>query len=713
MLITTQYKMKQFLINQLQWRLAGKGVGRLLLCCLVFLLSTCSDEQKSLPIQKVPTFSSFIGSPSRLVWVQDTHDNKDVSAQGQHLQLVGYDSGDGQGERVILAGPKNFFRPLISPSGEKVVFSDFHQRRVSVVDWSGENLQFLTKGRALAVLRDPGDGLEWIYVGRNGSENGSQGPGSDFLYRVQLENPEIEELLWDKARFGDILLVSGDGRRFSVETGSAACVLVDIESQEVSRQGKGCWPAVAPDQSYRFWFFDGAHRNLEMIDTRQGTRNKIHIAGAPGIDGHEVYHPRWSNNPRYMVMTGPYVIRQGGNNIRGGGGGVEIYVGRFSEDFSDIEAWFQVSSNERADFFPDLWIAEDEKQTPDALFTKEPSSQTEIPVTTSQWPVVNENLLFAWQNVAAKNQWTSPAGKQYQAEIVAEGKARFSLNYQMRLDSGWYLASRSPQPNPEEYSDANSVFLEFVMHVPGQQKQKGTGRLLALGVDSKEQTILRVEENILIVEERRHGQVVESLQLGTIRSGQSHVMLDISPSEVRFTVNNEATKILPRTSQEIITWPLTIGSRDVQNQMGWDILLERITLYSRSLNKQEIERTVQSFIHEQENTATIQAVIVKAELVSAASIPTPEDILPYRRGLVVNEYSIIEQVQGKIEEKNILVAQWAIMDGESLPEAAARTVGQVYELHLDVFDNRPELEGERLSMDSDNLLLTMYYDLGS
>ncbi len=58
----------------------------------------------------------------------------------------------------------------------------------------------------------------------------------------------------------------------------------------------------------------------------------------------------------------------------------------------------------------------------------------------------------------------------------------------------------------------------------------------------------------------------------------------------------------------------------------------------------------------------------------------------------------------------ILVAHWAILGGESLA-SAERTVGELYELRLDSFDNRPELEGERLSMESDNLLLPMYYNI--
>ncbi len=691
--------------------LLNKKAIALLFICIFFLLSACRDKQAAEQVQTILNLHEFTGgSPVRLVWVQDILDNKDVSAQGEHLRLMGYDSEDGKGEQIILAGPGNFFRPLITPSGQQVVFSDFHQRKVQVVDWSGENRHYLTRGRALAVWRDPADGIEWIYVGR-GAIQDSPGPGSERLYRVQLKNPVIEELVWNKAPFGGAVHVSGDGRRFSAEVAGAACALIDIDRQEAYRQGKGCWPAVAPDYSYRFWFFDGAHRNLEMVDTRQGTRNRIYLANAPGIEGHEVYHPRWSNHPRYMAMTGPYTIRQGGNNIRGGGGGVEIYIGRFNESYTDVEAWFQVSTNQRADFYPDLWLASDEQVVPAKVLPADPSDQVSSPPKDSDWPVVNENLLFAWENVAAENKWISPAEQLYQAEFVARDMARFALNYQMRLGSGWYVASRLPKPDPREYAIAKGLSLEFVTTLPEQQQQTD-GLLLVLGAENDGQTILRVDQGVLVLEEKRKGQAAQIMQLGRLPVRKSHVLLTIEPAKVTFRINSSDSKMYPRASSEIIVWPLTTGDPRPQKRSRWNGLLERVALYSGVLDDQEIKQTEQLFTQMQKSTNAIKPLVVRAELVSTSSIPTPEDILPYRRGLVVNEYRIVEVVQGSIQDKVVLIAHWAILNGKSLPEAD-RTVGEVYELHLDAFDNRPELEGERLSMESDNLLLTMYYDLDS
>ena len=55
----------------------------------------------------------------------------------------------------------------------------------------------------------------------------------------------------------------------------------------------------------------------------------VNINNAPGFDGAEVYHPRWTNHPRFFAISGPY--NQGGpNQARTGGPQAEIYLGRFS-----------------------------------------------------------------------------------------------------------------------------------------------------------------------------------------------------------------------------------------------------------------------------------------------------------------------------------------------------------------------------------------------
>jgi len=103
---------------------------------------------------------------------------------------------------------------------------------------------------------------------------------------------------------------------------------------------------------------------------------------------------------------------------------------------------------------------------------------------------------------------------------------------------------------------------------------------------------------------------------------------------------------------------------------------------------------------------------VEARLSTAAPIPAPRSIAPYRNALVVNIYDVIKVVEGEYRTPRILVAQWAIRDARVLDEARQRSVGSVARLTLERYDAHPELEGERLI--AGNVPdLPLYYDLSS
>jgi hypothetical protein len=103
------------------------------------------------------------------------------------------------------------------------------------------------------------------------------------------------------------------------------------------------------------WYFDGSHRNLTLVDIRSDKRWVVNINKVPGFGNDEVYHPRWTNHPRFLAMSGPYNLG-GANQVRSGGAQTEVYLGRFSADYSKVEAWTRVTSNASGDSYPDVWI---------------------------------------------------------------------------------------------------------------------------------------------------------------------------------------------------------------------------------------------------------------------------------------------------------------------------------------------------------------------
>ncbi len=92
------------------------------------------------------------------------------------------------------------------------------------------------------------------------------------------------------------------------------------------------------------WYFDGSHRNLTLVDVRSDKRWVVNINKVPGFGNDEVYHPRWTNHPRFVAMSGPYNLG-GANQVRSGGAQTEVYLGRFSANYSQVEAWARVTTN--------------------------------------------------------------------------------------------------------------------------------------------------------------------------------------------------------------------------------------------------------------------------------------------------------------------------------------------------------------------------------
>ena len=94
----------------------------------------------------------------------------------------------------------------------------------------------------------------------------------------------------------------------------------------------------------------------------------------------------------------------------------------------------------------------------------------------------------------------------------------------------------------------------------------------------------------------------------------------------------------------------------------------------------------------------------------ATTIPDPKSILPYRHALVVNEYEVMDVVQGKYALTTIRIAQWAIRDSKVLPNAR-RHPGAASTLIVEPYDAHPELEGERLLSEIEQSASPLYYDV--
>ncbi len=304
----------------------------------------------------------FTGAPTKVVWVQS--DGTDPFAAGDQLVLMGFSTEDGKGERVVLGKRQSYVKPLLTPRGDRIVFSTRPQDggpELFVVGWDGSGLTPLGKGFALAVWDDPTGGAPWVYVG-----GGNKDRSYDFptVSRFRIDAPAKTEVVWNKTLVSaDTFQLSADGRFAAALFPWPHAGVAELPNKSLEPLGDGCWTAMTTARGPIAWYFDGAHRNVTLVDLRTKKRWTVALNQAPGFQNPEVYHPRWTNHPRFIALSGPY--NQGGaNQVRSGGKQSEVWLGRFSEDFSRIEAWTRATTNSAGDSYPDVWIDRDKSSFP-------------------------------------------------------------------------------------------------------------------------------------------------------------------------------------------------------------------------------------------------------------------------------------------------------------------------------------------------------------
>lgn len=343
-----------------------------------------SGVASAVPVPETPCLEAMPATASpaepvphlRVAWTRDVGDGTDFNSAGEHLVLMACDSEDGRGERVLLDEPASYAKPLITPDGETVVFTVRHQNAVYAIRWDGAGLRRIADGFGLDVWADPEDGAIWAYVGGDATPGGN--PSYRVVRRHRLDEPAVSEVVWDAQPVsGDSFQVAADGRTAAALLPWPTVGVIDLASGTWRKLGEGCWTAFSPGADPLLWYFDGAHRNLTLVDLDTDERWGVPINDDPVFGGYEVYHPRWTNDPRAIVLTGPYTVGNRANRIRGGGQQVEIHVGFLDETMTSVASWRRVTRNDHPDFYPDAWIEPGTGPAPPARSAARPAGPRE------------------------------------------------------------------------------------------------------------------------------------------------------------------------------------------------------------------------------------------------------------------------------------------------------------------------------------------------
>jgi hypothetical protein len=672
------------------------------------------------------------GAHARLVWIQDQEDQKDWRGKKNLFKLLALDTEDGRGERALLSAPGHYTRPLITPKGDRVVFTDQAGPSVHVVNWDGTGSRDLGPGYGVAVWRDPRKAVEWVYV-QKGTNVTDKSFDANPIRRFQLDHPTVEELVWDKTpvstRWHGNFQVSADGTKAGGLFPWPESGIAELPNKSVKNEGNGCWTSFTSDGTDRFWKFDGAHRHLRLISPNAGASPKINVS----LEGFEVYHPRWANLDRFMVQSGPYQAAdpaaKGGERIGGGDPGVEIYLGRFDPDFAQIEQWVRVTRNDRADFFPDVWVDPGSpfasRRAAGAMLasvgnSNAPAGSTRSPAIPSPtWPSTRAGLVWLWEDGSRKNQVSDPMTHvERECKIEPSGLARFGRESIMDLRGGGrFVAAGAEQALSAACRAANQITLEALI-TPDPLRASASAALISFGAGPEQNHFVLGQKgpdyffnvSTLHEGEPRRYSVDFAAPPGAARGAAHHLLVTLGGAQVQVFVDGELIEEPPPVKGNFSGWaphPVVFGGP--WRGQEWSGQLECVAIYNRVLSAEEVKQNAAAARARSARRKPPAVLVVQARLRAIAATPSAPAIAPYRRCLVVGDYEIQKVLRGRCDAKVIQVAHWGLMDGEPLTHRV-RQPGATGELVLESFDENPQLESERIAGENTNFDAPLYYD---
>ncbi len=647
------------------------------------------------------------GKAVRVVWVEDRSvEHSDTFTNTNELRLVGFDSEAG-GYAPILEGPRNFSRPLLTPDGEQVIYTDKNGRdgafhpKMRIVDFDGENDRELGDGFCVDVARDPQTGgtvvyaLETLNAGRTASIDGER------LFRFQLNGQVKREPIWDHTPITvDNLQFSRDGRRFGALFPWPEGGIADPANGGWQKLASGCWASLAPDNSHLFWMFSGTHKRIRLFDTRASRDWNVTLSDAPGVHNHQVYHPRWANHPLFLTMTGPYPTKVRGRKVASGnviaqsGQNADVFVGRFTPKLDRVQTWVRLTSNTWGDFYPDAWIEDGDEAALTEFAQAQP--QDAAPPTGDSWPAATTGLQFVWKNAQAKNQI---AGRHLACRAIARGIGRFAPQGALLLDGGWFETDEVTEAElGRALATSGSLTMDAVLTSTGGDAPLRVAALTnAAGTPVMEwwkegnRMVFRSPAGGLKPEAVRHAADIPA------KKDPVQISFVLDAGKACWTINGTSGAVADLGVNNLAPCAATrlVFGQDA-DLSGSSFQLQNIALYSRTLTAAEGAANLAAAEH----TALPPAprLRFKGRLLEATE-PDKAKLASYRRMLVDHVYEVTEVLEGKTDLKQIVVLHWGVLDRELVP-GIPREINGTYELLVEPASDHPELDSELTDQES-------------
>jgi hypothetical protein len=523
-------------------------------------------------------------------------------------------------------------------------------------------------------------------------------------------------------------MVAGDGRAASAggDGGNSPQGILTLPNGGFYARAGGCWPSMAPDASRRSWVFTGNHRSIHMCfpSDRSGIKSYstgVDFTNVPGLVAlkgkQETYHPRWSNNVRFFGLTAPLDEINWSSDVKMPNRTaemVEIYIGRFAPDLLSAERFVKATENDRGDYYPNVWIeptAEERGSRIAAAKTAVAAAEEDVAPAEPD----DRGLVFGWDTGASFSQITDPkTGQIRQCNGQLRGEATFGRHHVLNLRGGGFVPEAAAEPLLAACRGSNQFALEAILTSAGRPAV-AEAVVFAFADDLAAGNVSLVQRgDELGLRLKTDDGPRELVPLGRLAAGvPTHLIVSYTSGKLGIYVDGRPALVPTAAAGGLSSWtpqPVIFGDA-WQGGRNWPGMLEGIAILGREIPEAEARRRFKRQRESRKSRRPVEPIVAELKLIGTCEAADPKGIAPYRRCLSVQHYEVAKVLKGKLDDKEITVAQWSVLDGKVFPGYGKFAKGQTYTLALEPWEAHPEQESERMISGDFDPTLPLFYDV--
>ncbi|MET0261960.1 MAG: hypothetical protein ABW223_03620, partial [Rariglobus sp.] len=427
------------------------------------------------------------------------------------------------------------------------------------------------------------------------------------------------------------------------------------------------------------------------------------VPGLKLVGQEEVHRIRWSNDVRFLVVSGPFVewaYRAEVKIPNHVAEKIEVYVGKFSDDLKTVERWVPVTANKRGDYWADVWV----KPTPEALKALRDSVvvSSSQPGETAAAAPDQKGMVYAWETGAAGNQITdAQTGAIRQCIGQFRDAARYARYHVMDLAGGAFVPEAADAPLLAGAKASNQFAFEGLL-TPPATPPAGEGVVVAFADDLESGNVELFQKGDWLTLRLKTGDaktLSPPVPLVRLTPGRAnHVIVSYTDGDLTCYLDGQRVLLANPLRGGLAGWtPQHLVFGDAwKGGRNWPGLLEGIGVFTRTIGASEARQRFAQQTERISGRKAVAHVVVEAKLIASCPPADPAGIAPYRRCLSVQQFEVLNVIEGKCDDKKIGVAQWSVLDGKVFPEYLTYKKGQTYRLALERWTDRPEQESERM-----------------